>query len=125
MLALRYRNFWIASSVLLVTVVIWGSLQTAFATATVHGFDKVEHFSTYLFLALWFTGLYQRPRYWLVAVALLSLGLAMEVGQFVMQAGRMGDPYDMAANTGGVVAGLLLAWLLTGGWAQKLEGWLR
>lgn len=125
MLALRYRSFWIASSLLLVAVVIWGSLQTAFATAPIRGFDKVEHFSTYLFLALWFTGLYQRPRYWLIVVALLSLGLAMEAGQFVMQAGRMGDPYDMAANTAGVVAGVLLAWLLTGGWAQKLEGWLR
>ncbi len=42
----------------------------------------------------------------------------MEVGQYVMQAGRMADAYDMAANTAGVAAGLLLAALLTGGWAQ-------
>ena len=36
----------------------------------------------------------------------------------------MGDPYDMAANTGGVVAGLVLACLATGGWAERLEAWL-
>jgi VanZ family protein len=125
MLTLRYRNLWIVASVLLVTIVVWGSLQTAFATAPVHGFDKVEHFGTYLFLAVWFTGIYQRPHYWLIVVGLLGLGLGMEFGQFVMQAGRMGDPYDMAANTGGVAAGVLVACVLTGGWAQKLEGWLR
>jgi hypothetical protein len=125
MLALRYRGFWIASSAVLVAIVVWGSLQTAFSAAPMRGFDKVEHFSTYLCLALWFTGLYRRPRYWLIVVALLGLGLAMEVGQFVMQSGRIGDPYDMAANTGGVAAGLLLALVATGGWAQKVEGWLR
>jgi VanZ family protein len=125
MLALRYRGFWIASSVVLVAIVVWGSLQTAFSAAPIRGFDKVEHFGTYLCLALWFTGLYRRPRYWLIAVALLGLGLAMEVGQFAMRSGRLGDPYDMAANTGGVAAGLLLALLATGGWAQKVEDWLR
>jgi VanZ family protein len=125
MLALRYRGFWIASSVVLVAIVVWGSLQTAFSAAPIRGFDKVEHFTTYLCLALWFTGLYRRPRYWLIVVALLGLGLTMEVGQFLMRSGRMGDPYDMAANTGGVAVGLLLAVVATGGWAQKVEGWLR
>jgi VanZ family protein len=125
MLSLRYRYFWLASSVLLIAVVIWGSLQTVITASTPHGFDKVEHFGTYMFLALWFTGLCERPRYWVIAAALLSLGLAMEVGQFLMQSGRMGDPYDMAANTAGVAAGLVLALLVTGGWAQKVEGWLR
>jgi hypothetical protein len=37
----------------------------------------------------------------------------------------MGDPLDMAANTAGVAAGVSLALLLTGGWAQKIESWLR
>jgi hypothetical protein len=30
----------------------------------------------------------------------------------------------MGANTAGVILGLLLGLLLTGGWAQKIEGWL-
>ena len=111
-------------SVALVALVVWGSLQTAFDAGGLHGFDKYQHFGTYLFLAAWFTGLVGRPRYWLVVAGLLGLGLAMELGQFAMQAGRMGDPYDMAANTAGVVAGLALALWATGGWAQKVERWL-
>lgn len=125
MLPLRYRAFWIAASLALVVIVIWGSLQTAFSGPTVHGFDKVEHFSTYTFLAAWFTGLYTRAYWWRIVAGLLGLGLAMEIGQFLMQAGRMGDPLDMAANTAGVAAGVSLALLLTGGWAQKIEAWLR
>ncbi len=49
----------------------------------------------------------------------------MEAGQYLMQAGRTADVYDMAANAAGVAAGLLLAALLTGGWAQRIESWLR
>lgn len=124
MLPLRYRGFWITASMTLVLTVVWGSLQTAFGGPTVHGFDKVQHFSTYMFLAAWFTGLYARHWWWRIVAGLLGLGLAMEVGQFLMRAGRMGDPYDMAANAAGVAAGIGLALLLTGGWAQKIESWL-
>ena len=65
------------------------------------GFDKVEHFSTYMFLAVWFTGLLHRPRYWIAALALLGSRPRLEIAQLAMHAGRTGDPYDMAANTGG------------------------
>jgi VanZ family protein len=124
MLCLRHRWFWLAASAVLVATVVVGSLQNMFATGVVHGFDKFEHFGTYMFLAVWFTGLYRRPRYWMIAAGLLALGLSMEIAQFLMQAGRVADPYDMAANTGGVAAGLALACLATGGWAERLEAWL-
>jgi VanZ family protein len=125
MLDLRYRPFWIAASLVLVLGVVWGSLQTAIGGEVPQGFDKVEHFSTYMILAVWFTGIFARPRWWMVVVALLALGAAMEAGQYIMGAGRTADAYDMAANTAGVIAGLLLATLLTGGWAQRIESWLR
>jgi len=124
MLSLRYKPLWIFASMVLVLAVVWGSLQTAFGGPVPKGFDKFEHFGTYVFLAVWFTGLVHRPRYWVAALALLSLGAAMELAQFAMQAGRIADPSDMAANTGGVVVGLLLAQLATGGWAQRVESWL-
>ena len=57
-------------------------------------------------------------------LGLLGLGLSMEVGQYLMRAGRMADTYDMAANAAGVLTGLLLASVLTGGWAQRVESWL-
>ena len=125
MLDLRHRRFWIATSAVLVLGVVWGSLQTALGAAIPQGFDKVEHFSTYLFLAVWFTGIFARPRWWLVVIALLALGASMEAGQYLMQAGRTADIYDMAANTAGITTGLLLAALMTGGWAQRIESWLR
>lgn len=124
MLNLRLRNRWIIASCGLVLVVVWGSLQSAFGGPAVHGFDKFEHFTTYLILAVWFTGLFERRRWWLIATGLLGLGLAMEVGQYLMQSGRVADANDMLANTAGVVAGLLLATWVTGGWAQKVEGWI-
>jgi VanZ family protein len=125
MLDLRYRPFWIAASAVLVLGVVWGSLQTALGGEVPQGFDKVEHFSTYMFLAVWFTGLFARRRWWTVVVALLALGASMEAGQYIMRAGRTADFHDMAANTVGVAVGLLLAVLLTGGWAQRIESWLR
>ena len=125
MLNLRYRRLWIAASVLLVLGVVWGSLQNVVGGPSIQGFDKIEHFGTYMFLAVWFTGLFARPRWWMVVMTLLALGAAMEAAQYMMQAGRTADVYDMAANTAGVAVGLLLAVLLTGGWAQRIESWLR
>jgi VanZ family protein len=124
MLNLRYRRFWITASAVLVLGVVWGSLQSAFSGPSLQGFDKIQHFGTYLFLAGWFTGLYRRPHWWRIVAGLLGLGLAMELGQYFMESGRMGDPYDMAANAGGVAAGIVVAWVVTGGWAQKVEAWL-
>jgi VanZ family protein len=123
MLELRHRPFWIGVSVALVLLVVWGSLQTSMQTPTAGGFDKVEHLGTYLVLAVWFTGLYRRPRYGWIAAALLALGLSMEFAQFAMHAGRQADPYDMLANATGVMLGTLLALRTTGGWAQRIEAW--
>jgi VanZ family protein len=124
MLELRHRRLWIAASLGLVAIVVWGSLQTSISGPSPPGFDKLEHFATYLVLAMWFTGLVPRARWWRVMAGLLGLGLAMELGQYLMQAGRLGDPADMLANTAGIAAGMLLAWLGTGGWALKVDAWL-
>jgi VanZ family protein len=124
MLELRHRRLWIAASLGLMAIVVWGSLQTTVGSPAPQGFDKVEHFTTYFFLAAWFTGLVPRARWWRVVAGLLGLGLAMELGQYLMQAGRLGDPADMLANAAGIAAGLLLARLGTGLWALKVEAWL-
>ncbi len=124
MIALRYRTAWVVASALLVLLVIWGSLQTSVKTPVAGGFDKFEHFGTYTVLALWFTGFARRNRYWAVVLALLALGLAMEIAQFAMHAGRTADPLDMAANAAGVAAGVLAATFATGGWIQKADAWL-
>jgi VanZ family protein len=124
MIPLRYRRLWVAMSVALVGVIVYTSLAPSLALPTPDGFDKVEHFTAYFGLALWFTGLYPRARYWQVVTGLLALGLAVEIAQGAMRLGRSAEVLDMAANAAGVVAGLLLALALTGGWAQRVESWL-
>jgi VanZ family protein len=124
MLDLRFRGIWLAASVVLVGVVVWGSLQTGTQLPVPDNLDKYEHFGTYLVLALWFTGLVHRRHFWAVASVLLLLGLSMEVLQYLMGAGRMADPYDMAANSGGIALGSVVALLLSGEWAARLEAWL-
>ena len=124
MLELRYRWLWVTASVVLVLGVIWGSLQTSLDFPAPAGFDKGEHFCTYLILALWFTGLFPRGRYWAIVGVLLLLGLLVEISQYLMHAGRMADPYDMAANTAGVALGIAMALIATGGWSLKVDAWL-
>ena len=86
--------------------------------------NKVEHVGSYFILALWFTGMFARDRYWAVDSALLLLGASMEIGQYLMHMGRTADPYDMAANTAGVALGTVIAMLGTGGWTQRVDAWL-
>jgi VanZ family protein len=124
MLPLQHRGLWQAASAMLVVAVIWGSLQTGVDLPLPSGADKAEHFGVYLFLAVWFTGLYPRSRYIVVAACLVGLGLAMEIGQYLMATGRTADPRDVVANTLGVGLGLLIAWRATGGWTPRVEGWL-
>lgn len=126
MIPLRYRRLWLALSLVLVGAIVYYSLAPDFVLPmpTPDGFDKVEHFTAYCGLALWFTGLYPRARYWQVVAGLLALGLAVEIAQGTMQLGRSADAFDMLANAVGVLAGLLLALSLTGGWAQRVESWL-
>ncbi len=124
MIPLRHRRLWLAISMALVGVILYSSLTPNLPLPTPGGFDKVEHFIAYCGLAVWFTGLYPRARYWLVVSGLLALGLAVEIAQGVMQLGRSAEFFDMVANAAGVGVGLLLALTLTGGWARRVESWL-
>jgi VanZ family protein len=73
MLQLRRRRLWIAMSLALLAAVLLASLQPDFGPAAPTGFDKVEHLIAYVLLAVWFTGLVARRRYWAVAAGLLAL----------------------------------------------------
>ena len=124
MLPLSHKRLWLAASALLLLFVVYGSLSPAPQVDLPANADKIEHFAAYLLLALWFTALYPRSKYWVVAGALLALGLSMEILQHVMAMGRVADPQDMAANSAGVLLGCGLAVSVTGGWATRVDAWL-
>jgi VanZ family protein len=83
--------------------------------------DKTAHFIAYLVLSVWFAGIYQRSRYWIIAVALIAMGILIELAQQAMGLGRHADLRDVFANCSGVFAGLLLCWFGLGGWMQWVE----
>ena len=124
MLPLRHRRLWITMSLVLLAAVLFASLQPDFGPAVPANFDKVEHLAAYVLLALWFTGLVARGRYWAVGAGLMALGLLIEVLQWRMNLGRSAEALDMLANTLGIGVGITIALLATGGWAPRLESWL-
>ena len=124
MLRLAHAPAWIAASLLLLALVVWGSLMPGSDVPGPPDLDKLEHVSAYALLAVWFTGLVPRNRYATLAMALLGLGVLMEFLQRAMQLGRQADVLDVAANVVGIGAGIAIALWRTGGWAPRVEAWL-
>lgn len=88
--------------------------------------DKLEHLAAYALMTLWFAGIYPRSRYFMIGIGMFLLGALIEGAQGSMGWGRQADVYDMLANTTGILAGLIAAWLGLGGWAQRVENlWVR
>jgi glycopeptide antibiotics resistance protein len=77
--------------------------------------------AVYALLALWFSGLYPRSRYHLIAIGLLLLGFVVEGAQGAMKLGRQPELYDLVANALGVLAGLTAALLGMGQWTTQVE----
>jgi len=125
MLPLAHTSAWLAASVLLVAAVIVASLVPGNSGPDVGNLDKLGHFLAYATLAAWFGGLFAPRWYWGVAIGLALLGVGLEVLQDLVARSRTGDPNDVAANLAGVGAGLGLSWWRTGGWALRMEAWLR
>ena len=87
--------------------------------------DKFEHALAYLLLTVWFTGMYSRSAYWRIGLSMFLLGIAIEVAQGLMPFGRQPDLRDVVANSLGILLGLGIALSGVGGWAQRIEAWVR
>ena len=123
MLTLRYPYVWLSLGWLLVIGVIVGSLLPASIireiTPAVN--DKIEHFTAYFAMMIWFAGLYPRAKHLRVAGALLFLGIALDVLQGTATTTRNFELLDIAADAVGIAAALGLAYWLLEGWCQRLE----
>jgi VanZ family protein len=73
-------------------------------------------------LALWFTGLYERRVWWLMALGLVLFGFLIEFFQLQISY-RMAEWMDIAANTAGIIVGLTVAAAGLGGWSLRVEDW--
>jgi VanZ family protein len=123
-LPLKYPRLWLAIGVLLIVGALVGFLMPARDVDLLkleNLNDKAMHAGVYTLLFIWFAGMLPRSRYLSIAAMLLFMGIAVEFLQGWMAMGRSQDIHDVYANSVGVLAGLLLAFTLFGGWAQRVE----
>jgi len=72
--------------------------------------DKLGHFLAYGMLAAWAVQLFATRRALVLSLmALIALGIALEIAQGALTVTRMADPRDAFANTLGVLLGGVLA----------------
>lgn len=118
---LRYPWLWWALGWLLVAGVCVGSLLPRSAVPEIFRFaDKLQHAGAYLLLTVWFGGIVGRSKHLPLAAALIVLGAMLDALQSRVPF-RTFSLTDIAANAGGVVAGLLLLWLWLDGWCRRVE----
>ena len=130
MLQLRYTRRWRIAGFVLLLLVLVATLMPAvwfFSSSTelvtwFMGVDKWLHVLTFLFLAVWFSGQYERRNYWRIGIGLVLFGALIEMSQR-MVTHRSAEWLDLAADVGGIVAGLLIALAGIGGWSLRAEQW--
>jgi VanZ family protein len=105
---------------LLVLAVCVGSLVPGQTLPTFSISDKVLHAGSYFLLMVWFAGLYGRKHQAWIALALVLLGIALDIAQ-TGTVTRSFEVRDILANAGGVLVGLFLSLSLLAGWCQRLE----
>jgi VanZ family protein len=126
MLSLPHARVWLILGWVLIVTIVVGSLIPQVPTFGLGISDKVEHFTSYFVLMLWFSGLYERRRHWLLALAFFLMGGALELLQGALTMTREMDIDDALTNGAGIVAGFLLARFGLGAWTRRVEDlWTR
>lgn len=106
---LRWRVLWLVIAWLLVALVVYLSLTPKMPKA-MHGLgdlDKIGHLLAYFSLMCWFGFVFIRRAHLWIAGMLVALGLTLEVTQLLIGY-RAFEWLDVAANSSGVLLGMLL-----------------
>jgi glycopeptide antibiotics resistance protein len=127
MLPLQHAALWRFLSAVLLLAVLAGTLSPVVwfdskveALVWFENADKWIHGLIFLFLSVWFAGLWERRAYWRVAIGLMLFGFIVEGCQLLVSY-RTADWLDIAANTAGIIVGLTAATAGLGGWGLRLE----
>lgn len=124
MLPLAKPGLWLAGAAAIILGIVLGSLMPGPLAAPVGGFDKLGHVGAYLLLTLWLAGIIERRHYFWAALAVLLIGMGLELVQAAFTASRQAEWADVAANGIGIGTALVLALTGAGGWACHAEAWL-
>jgi VanZ family protein len=121
----RHSPVWYVIGFGLTLVVVVASLVPSRELPHLVVSDKVEHFTAYFGLAVWFGGLLVPRRYLPLGLVLLALGGGIEIAQGLMGWGREADWRDFYADAAGAMAGLVLCLAGLRHWVKWLERWLK
>lgn len=121
---LRRRRLWIGLGMFWLALTVVLCLLPHVPGPSFGGADKFEHMLGWALLTAWFASLVERRAYVRIALAMLAIGIGIEFAQELMALGRDGDWRDVAANSGGVLVGLLVASACRDGWFALVERWL-
>ena len=103
------RNHWLVLTLIMLAAITTLSLWPADQLPDVPGTDKTHHFVAYG--ALIFPAALRRPLHWpWIGLFFVAYSGAIELIQPFVN--RYGEWLDLAANTGGVICGVLLAQLV-------------
>ena len=103
------KTYWITFTLLILTVITALSLWPLEILPSVPGSDKSHHFVAYA--ALIFPTALRKPNHWKsISLFFVAYSGMIELSQPYVN--RYGEWLDMAANTAGVVCGLLIAELI-------------
>jgi VanZ family protein len=120
MLDLRFPRAWLIVGLLLMALTLGLALAPSGRMTTLTFLsDKAGHFLAFMFLMIWFCGVFRMPYTPLVALGLLGFGILIELLQSRLPY-RSAEFADAAFDAGGI----LLGWVLAGIGLSRWTAWL-
>ena len=120
--SLRYRTLWLFGGVCLVGLVLYVTLMPPRPGAALLN-DKMAHGIAFVALMTWFCGVFEIRFAPLIAVALLCLGILIELVQQQLTY-RSAELADGLADLAGIGVGWALALIGLHHWAARIESWI-
>jgi VanZ family protein len=123
MLPLRYARTWLVAGLILLAIGLVAALEPVPSAVAVTFNDKFIHITGFLVFMVWFGGIFEGRFAPVIAAALSSYGILIELLQSLTPT-RSAEALDVVAD----VVGVLLGWALSAAglsrWCAKIESWL-